>query len=111
MVVEELRSDPLIVQDVNEKGPSRVKKTRTTGGHYCCVMTCHSNTKRDKPKVKFFCIPAASRNAEQRELWMKAINRAADDGSPWTPKYKSLALVCSRQSCMRYLIIEQKFFS
>ena len=102
MFVEELRSDPQNVQDVKEEGPARAKKIRRVGGNICCVVNCRSNSRKDRPTLKFFCIPAASRNAEQRELWLKAINRAEVDGSPWIPKPS--AIVCSRQSCMRSLI-------
>ena len=58
------------------------------------MMGCNKNTKTDKPETQFFSIPAQSRNAEQRHLWLKALNRISADGSPWVPKYK--ALVCSR---------------
>ena len=90
-----------------EEGPPPAKITKR-GGHYCCVMGCNKNTKTDKPAVKFFCIPAASRNAEQRECWLKAINRAEDDGSPWIPKPK--AIVCSRQSCMISPILKHNYY-
>ena len=59
MFVDDLRLDPLDVKDV-EKGPG-VKKIKRVGGNICCVVNCHSNSKKDRPAVKFFCIPAKSR--------------------------------------------------
>lgn len=55
-----------------------------SNGHYCCVVGCSNNSKCKAKGVKLFSIP--TRNLEQRELWLKAINRQNKDGNPWLPR-------------------------
>ncbi len=58
---------------------------------YCCAVNCHQNTSSNHDKVKFFRFPA--RNKEQRELWIKAVNRVDVNGKPWQPSQYSR--ICS----------------
>ena len=53
-------------------------------GSCCCVVGCHSTYPRDRMTVKFFCF--SSKNLEQREKWISAVDRINEDGSPWVPK-------------------------
>ena len=59
--------------------PTKHFKKQRSNGHYCCVVGCSNNSKAKG--VKLFSIP--TRNLEQRELWLKAINRLNKDGNPW----------------------------
>ncbi len=58
------------------------------GGSVCCVLGCDST----KDRVKLFAF--STKDLEQRELWIKAVNRVNPDGSIWRPKLHSR--VCSR---------------
>ncbi|XP_059098036.1 uncharacterized protein LOC131892260 [Tigriopus californicus] len=61
------------------------------GGHYCCVVLCHHNQKRDgKLGISFFRFP---KNDPQRDLWLKAVRRKNSDGTPWIPNKE--ARICS----------------
>ena len=61
------------------------------GAKYCCVPGCHSSSKRDRGLVTFHSFPTGDR--EQRELWLKAVNRKEKDGKPWQPTRQ--ACICS----------------
>ena len=59
------------------------KYKKNNGGVVCCVVGCHSSYPRDR--LRFFNFSV--KNLEQRELWIKAVNRINADGSEWLPKY------------------------
>jgi hypothetical protein len=73
------------------------KKRKTGYGDYCAVVHC-PNRSGDK-KFRFFNFPAKSRNAEQRELWIKAVSRINPDGTPWDPPKR--AVVCGEHFVQR----------
>ena len=89
MASEDVAGNLAAFEDASSIKKAKISKTNP---HYCCVVGCKSKTS-DRPTIKLFAIPAASRNSEQRQLWLKAINRVSKDGSPWVPGQK--ALVCS----------------
>ena len=65
-------------------------KTKIRGSS-CSVVGCRSARGRDP--VSFFRYPG--RNLEQRQLWIRAVNRLDKDGhTPWTPGKH--ALVCGK---------------
>ena len=70
-------------------------KSLTKNAKYCCVKGCRRNTVVHAQEVKFFNLPAASTNSDQREKFLKAIKKETKDGSPWNPKPRT-AIICSR---------------
>ena len=70
----------------------RVKKRKNVTQLSCCAVGCKSKYPRDRATVKFFSF--SRKNAEQLELWIKAVNRVQPDGTPWLPK--SRARLCSK---------------
>lgn len=63
--------------------------------HRCSVVGCkNSNIKEECKKngVRFFCFP--TRDPAQRELWISAVKRLAEDGRTWRPKSKG-SKICS----------------
>jgi hypothetical protein len=62
---------------------STTKAEKKVGGTLCCVVECNNNSARDQGRVKFFRFPA--RNLEQRDLWIKAVNRVRPGGTDWAP--------------------------
>lgn len=89
----ELPEEDVQMEEGAEK-PRKVTKSRTKNAKYCCVTGCKRNTVVHAQEVKFFAIPGASKS-DQRELFLRAINKATKDGSPWNPKTNT-ALICSR---------------
>ena len=57
-------------------------KTSTRGAKYCCVVSCHNNTKAN-PDLTFYTF--STRNLSQRELWVQAVHRVKPDGTLWQP--------------------------
>ncbi|CAH0592555.1 unnamed protein product [Chrysodeixis includens] len=50
----------------------------------CCVLWCR-NTRRNS-SCKFYLFPTSKLNLQLRKMWIAAVNRKNDDGSPWSPK-------------------------
>ena len=48
----------------------------------------------NRPETSFYRFPGVTANTEQYDLWLKAIDRVKEDGSPWVPQPKR-SLVCS----------------
>ena len=67
------------------------KKPKTVRKRTCCVSGCTPKT----AVSPYFNVPSGGRNAEQRDLFLKVINRVNPDGSPWDPK-SNTAEICSR---------------
>ena len=52
----------------------------------------------NRPETSFYRFPGITVHPEQYELWLKAIDRVKEDGSPWVPKagrHAKRSLVCS----------------
>ena len=47
-----------------------------------------------RPETSFYRFPGVTANPEQYDLWLKAIDRVNEDGSPWIPQPKR-SVVCS----------------
>ena len=58
------------------------KRAKTPRKRYCCVPDCSTTTS----VPPFFNVPSPAKNPEQRELFLKAIDRVNPDGSCWDPK-------------------------
>ena len=48
----------------------------------------------NRPETSFYKFPGVTAYPEQYDLWLKAIDRVKEDGSPWVPQPKR-SLVCS----------------
>ena len=75
----------------NEKRTfSRLKTFIKMVKKYCCVVDCHNY--ESTGNVSFHRFPI--RDPEQRELWIKAVNRINPDKTPWKPtKYDRICSV------------------
>jgi hypothetical protein len=69
-----------------------MEQKKTYKGVNCSVVGCNSSYPRDRESVNFYCF--SKRNLEQRELWIKAVNRINQDGTKWLPKTHTR--VCSK---------------
>ncbi|XP_072295191.1 uncharacterized protein [Eucyclogobius newberryi] len=58
----------------------------------CVVLGCNTRASHSQ-ELKFFQIPV--KDVKKRELWLKALKRMNEDGSPWVPNSKHV-YVCSR---------------
>ena len=65
------------------KKPDPEPKISVKGAKYCCVVSCHNNTKKHRD-LKFYAF--STKNLSQRELWIRAVDRVKPDGTSWEPK-------------------------